>query len=106
MVTIGIAMLQGARHAHIDAIHRAAIEMSLDVEIVELRTIEDLQKQVTLRLRESPPSGPGRWGRRSAEFTQIWVKTHCRSRLKAVFKVIFPKFLSYLVASKVGHFCI
>ena len=35
MVTIGIAMLQGARHAHIDAIHRAAIEMSLDVEIVE-----------------------------------------------------------------------
>ena len=29
MVTIGIAMLQGARHAHIDAIHRAASEMSL-----------------------------------------------------------------------------
>tara|TARA_B100001029_G_C15040847_1_gene443497 strand:- start:1092 stop:1661 length:570 start_codon:yes stop_codon:yes gene_type:complete len=44
MVTIGIAMLQGARHAHIDAIHRAASEMSLDVEIVELRTIEDLQQ--------------------------------------------------------------
>ncbi len=45
MVTIGIAMLQGARHAHIDAIHRAADEMSLQVEIVELRTSEDLHKQ-------------------------------------------------------------
>ena len=45
MVTIGIAMLQGARHAHIDAIHRAASEMSFDVKIVELRTIEDLQQQ-------------------------------------------------------------
>ena len=45
MVTIGIAMLQGARHAHIDAIHRAASEMSLDVKIVELRTIDDLQQQ-------------------------------------------------------------
>lgn len=45
MVTIGIAMLQGARHAHIDAIQRAASEMSFDIEIVELRTIEDLQQQ-------------------------------------------------------------
>mgnify|MGYP001224559913 FL=1 len=45
MVTIGIAMLQGARHAHIDAIQRAASEMSVGVDIVELRTIEDLQKQ-------------------------------------------------------------
>ena len=45
MVVIGIAMLQGARHAHIEAIQRAASELSMDVEIVELRTVEDLQKQ-------------------------------------------------------------
>ena len=50
MVTIGIAMLQGARHAHIDAIQRAASEMSFDIEIVELRTIEDLQQQPIHRL--------------------------------------------------------
>ena len=45
MVVIGIAMLQGARHAHIEAIQRAASELSMDVEIVELRTVEDLQQQ-------------------------------------------------------------
>ena len=45
MVVIGIAMLQGARHAHIEAIQRAASELTMDVEIVELRTVEDLQQQ-------------------------------------------------------------
>ena len=44
MVVIGIAMLQGARHAHIDAIQRAATELSIEIEIVELRTMEDLEK--------------------------------------------------------------
>ena len=43
-VVIGIAMLQGARHAHIDAIQRAATELSIDIEIVELRTMDDLEK--------------------------------------------------------------
>ena len=43
MVVIGIPMLQGARHAHIDAIQRAATELSIDIEIVELRTMEDLE---------------------------------------------------------------
>ena len=45
MVVIGIAMLQGARHAHIDAIQQAADELTMDVEIVELRTVEDLSTQ-------------------------------------------------------------
>jgi len=45
MVVIGIAMLQGARHAHIAAIQRAAHELSMEIEIIELRTIEDLQQQ-------------------------------------------------------------
>ena len=44
MVVIGIAMLQGARHAHMAAIQKAAAELSMDIEIVELRTIEDLEK--------------------------------------------------------------
>ena len=43
MVVIGIAMLQGARHAHIDAIQRAATELSMEIEIIELRTMEDLE---------------------------------------------------------------
>ena len=45
MVVIGIAMLQGARHAHIAAIHRAAKEWSMEIEVVELRTAEDLEMQ-------------------------------------------------------------
>ena len=44
MVVIGIAMLQGARHAHMAAIQKAAAELSMDIEIVELRTMEDLEK--------------------------------------------------------------
>ena len=44
MVVIGIAMLQGARHAHIDAIQRAASELSMEIEIVELRTAQDLDR--------------------------------------------------------------
>ena len=43
MVVIGIAMLQGARHAHIDAINRAAKELSMEIEVVELRTAEDME---------------------------------------------------------------
>ena len=43
MVVIGIAMLQGARHAHIDAIQRAASELSMNIEIIELRTMDDLE---------------------------------------------------------------
>ena len=43
MVVIGIAMLQGARHAHMDAILTAATELSMDIEIVELRTKDDLE---------------------------------------------------------------
>lgn len=45
MVVVGIAMLQGARHAHIDAIQRASDELSLTTKVVELRTVEDLQQQ-------------------------------------------------------------
>jgi 5'-phosphate synthase pdxT subunit len=45
MVVIGIAMLQGARHAHIGAIQRAADELSMNIQVIELRTAEDLQKQ-------------------------------------------------------------
>lgn len=45
MVVVGIAMLQGARHAHIDAIQKASDELSLTTQVVELRTAEDLQQQ-------------------------------------------------------------
>ncbi len=37
MVRIGLAMLQGARHEHIEALHGAAVELGVDVEVVELR---------------------------------------------------------------------
>ena len=37
MVRIGLAMLQGARHEHIEALQGAAAELSVDLEVVELR---------------------------------------------------------------------
>ena len=37
MVRIGLAMLQGARHEHIESLHGAAAELGIEVELVELR---------------------------------------------------------------------
>ena len=37
MGRIGLAMLQGARHEHIEALQGAAAELSVDLEVVELR---------------------------------------------------------------------
>lgn len=37
MVRVGLAMLQGARHEHIEALHGAALELGVTVEVVELR---------------------------------------------------------------------
>ena len=37
MVRIGLAMLQGARHEHIESLHGAAAELGIAIEIVELR---------------------------------------------------------------------
>ena len=37
MVRVGLAMLQGARHEHIEALHGAAQELGVSVEVVELR---------------------------------------------------------------------
>lgn len=38
MVRVGLAMLQGARHEHVQALNVASKQLGLDVEIVELRT--------------------------------------------------------------------
>ena len=40
--TIALCMLQGARHSHITALDRAAVEAGISVEVVELRTEDDL----------------------------------------------------------------
>ena len=37
MVRVGLAMLQGARHEHIEALQGAAAELSIELEVVELR---------------------------------------------------------------------
>ena len=37
MVRVGLAMLQGARHEHIEALQGAALELGITVEVVELR---------------------------------------------------------------------
>ena len=48
MVRIGIAMLQGARHEHCEAIQNAGMEMNVEIEVVELR------KQSQVDSLESP----------------------------------------------------
>jgi 5'-phosphate synthase pdxT subunit len=42
MLTIGLAMLQGARHEHAEALRGAAEELDLDIEIRELRKSRDV----------------------------------------------------------------
>ena len=42
MVSVGVVMLQGARHAHIAALERAADNLGIGLEIIELRTPEEI----------------------------------------------------------------
>ena len=46
MVRIGVAMLQGARHEHCEAIQHAALEMNIAVEIVELRKASQIDSSI------------------------------------------------------------
>ena len=46
MVRIGIVMLQGARHEHWEAIQHAALEMNVEVEIIELRKQSQLDSSI------------------------------------------------------------
>ena len=42
MVSVGLVMLQGARHAHITALKKAADNLGIGIEIIELRTPEEI----------------------------------------------------------------
>ena len=42
MLRIGLVMLQGARHAHLHALNKAAKDLQIEVEIFELRNKNDL----------------------------------------------------------------
>ncbi len=42
MVDVGLVMLQGARHAHITALDKAADNLGVDLKIIELRTPEEI----------------------------------------------------------------
>lgn len=46
MMRIGVAMLQGARHEHKEAIEHASRQMNHDVEIVELRKSSELDSTI------------------------------------------------------------
>ena len=43
MLRIGLVMLQGARHAHIEALNRASSVTNIPIEIFELRNSEDFE---------------------------------------------------------------
>ena len=46
MVRVGLAMLQGARHEHVQALHAAANQLGCDVEIIELRRGSQVDKEL------------------------------------------------------------
>jgi 5'-phosphate synthase pdxT subunit len=46
MLRIGLAMLQGARHEHEEALLASAIDLGLEVEIVYLRTAKDVDETI------------------------------------------------------------
>jgi 5'-phosphate synthase pdxT subunit len=46
MMRVGIAMLQGARHEHYQAIKQASMEMQQEVEVVELRKSEQVDSSI------------------------------------------------------------
>ena len=48
MVVVGIAMLQGARHAHLDAIERAANELGIDVKTAFSRCNDVIMRYFSL----------------------------------------------------------
>ena len=46
MLRVGLAMLQGARHEHAEALRGAAVELGLDVEVVECRRADHVTEQL------------------------------------------------------------
>ena len=46
MLRIGLAMLQGARHEHEEALLASAMDLNLDVEIVHLRSAQDVDETI------------------------------------------------------------
>lgn len=46
MMRVGIAMLQGARHEHYEAVKHAGLEMKEAVEIVQLRTADQVDETI------------------------------------------------------------
>lgn len=47
MLRIGLAMLQGARHEHIEALMHASMEVGIDIEIVELRKSTQIDSDIS-----------------------------------------------------------
>ena len=47
MLRIGLAMLQGARHEHIEALMHASLEVGLQIEIVELRKAVQIDSNIS-----------------------------------------------------------
>lgn len=47
MLRIGLAMLQGARHEHIEALMHASKEVNIEIEIVELRKASQIDSNIS-----------------------------------------------------------
>ncbi len=46
VIRIGLAMLQGARHEHVEALYNAALELDVTIDVVPLRSEIILRIQI------------------------------------------------------------
>ena len=42
MISVGLVMLQGARHDHISSLNEASRDLGLEIEIIEIRKLNEL----------------------------------------------------------------
>ncbi len=79
MMRIGIAMLQGARHEHYEAIKHAGLEMQQDVEIVELRKAEQIDDSIDALILPGGESTAMRIASKSEDLLEgayTWMSKH------------------------------
>ena len=73
MLTVGIAMLQGARHEHINSVQKAAHLIGIEINIRELRKASDVEGIDALILPGGESTAMKIASRSENLYSKIWV---------------------------------
>tara|TARA_B100000459_G_scaffold126393_1_gene79357 strand:- start:2511 stop:3203 length:693 start_codon:yes stop_codon:yes gene_type:complete len=79
MVRVGLAMLQGARHEHVQALNAAAAQLGCDLEIVELRRGSEVDQRLDCLVLPGGESTAMRKASRSESLLSAlfsWMEAH------------------------------